>query len=168
MVKMKFSIRFVAFLLSLTSPTLQADTINGSVIGIADGDTLTILDGSYSEHKVRLAAIDAPEKAQPFGQKSKQAMSDLCYRKQATVVVIDTDRYGRSVGEVTCDGVYANEAMLQQGMAWVYRKYAKGYGHFYRVEDEAKSLGRGLWADANPVAPWEWRKAKSACNYRAA
>lgn len=164
MIKMKFSIRFIAFLLSITSTTLQADTIAGSVIGISDGDTLTILDSSKIEHKVRLAAIDAPEKSQPFGQKSKQVMLDLCYRKQASVVIIDVDRYGRSVGEVTCSGVYANEAMLRQGMAWVYRKYAKGYGHFYKVEDEAKSSRRGLWSDASPVAPWEWRKAKRLRN----
>lgn len=135
-------------------------TLDGRVVAIADGDTLTILDSQQIQHKIRLAAIDAPEKSQAFGQQAKQALSDVCYSRQAKVVVVDIDRYERFVGEVTCSGTYANEEMLRKGMAWVYRKYAKGYGSFYSIETDAKKAQSGLWADSNPTPPWEWRKTK--------
>ena len=142
------------------SITAHSETIDGRVVGIADGDTLTLLDAGNMQFKIRLAAIDAPEKAQAFGQRGKEQLSEICFGKQASVNVVDTDRYGRTVGEVVCDGTNANEAMIKSGLAWVYRKYAKGYGHLYAFEDEAKTTKRGLWADPNPTAPWEWRKAK--------
>lgn len=138
----------------------HAETIDGRVIGVSDGDTLTILGVSNTQFKIRLAAIDAPEKAQAFGQRGKQKLSDLCYGKQASVKVISTDRYRRTVGDIDCEGINANEAMIQSGLAWVYRKYAKGYGHLYAFESEAKAAKRGLWADPDPIAPWDWRKAK--------
>ena len=149
----------VAFTLTLPIAA-YAETIEGRVVGVSDGDTLTMLDAGNTQFKIRLAAIDAPEKAQAFGQRGKEKLSDICYGKQASVTVVDTDRYGRTVGEVVCDGTHANEAMIKSGLAWVYRKYAKGYGHLYAFEEEAKAAKRGLWADTNPVAPWEWRKAK--------
>jgi endonuclease YncB( thermonuclease family) len=96
----------------------------------------------------------------PFGQRAKEKLSDICYGKQASVIVVDTDRYGRTVGEITCEGVNANEVMIKSGLAWVYRKYAKGHSHLYAFEDDAKAARRGLWVDPNPVAPWDWRKAK--------
>ena len=157
----KHKIQIVLLALTLTfSLTTHAETIEGRVVGVSDGDTLTVLDAGNTQFKIRLAAIDAPEKAQAFGQRGKEKLSDICYGKQASVTVVDTDRYGRTVGEVVCDGTNANEAMIKSGFAWVYRKYAKGYGHLYAFEDEAKASKRGLWADPNPTAPWEWRKAK--------
>lgn len=148
-----------AVILSFSS-VVTAETLSGRVVGIADGDTMTVLDSTNTQHKIRLAAIDAPEKAQPFGNRSKQSLSDLCFRKQAVVDVVDMDRYGRSVGVVTCDGVKANEAQISAGMAWVYRKYAEGFGYLFPLEDKARSTKLGLWADPTPLAPWEWRKAK--------
>ncbi len=135
-----------------------AGSISGKVVSIADGDTLTILDSSNSQTRVRLSAIDAPEKAQAFGQRGKQELSDICFGKQATIKVVDIDRYGRTVGDVECAGINANEEMIRSGLAWVYRKYAQGYDHLYAIENEAKSAKRGLWADSNPTPPWEWRK----------
>lgn len=131
------------------------------VIAIADGDTLTARCKGNELVKVRLAEIDAPEKAQPFGQRSKQALSQLCYRAEATIDVQTTDRYGRSVGRVTCNGVDANAAQLSRGMAWVYDKYVKDKS-LYAVQDEAVQAKRGLWADPNPIPPWEWRKQARA------
>lgn len=155
--------RLISILVLLISPTIAVSAdISGKVVSVSDGDTITVLSGDKLEHRIRLAAIDAPEKAQAFGQRAKQAMSDLCYGKNAQVKVIDIDRYNRSVGEVRCAGVYANEAMLSKGMAWVYRKYSKGYGNFYSVEEEARTTSRGLWVDPEPVPPWEWRKARRA------
>jgi micrococcal nuclease len=159
MIKHKIQILLLAFTLTFSLAT-HAETIEGRVVGVSDGDTLTILDADNTQFKIRLAAIDAPEKAQAFGQRGKEKLSDICYGKQASVTVVDTDRYGRAVGEVVCDGANANEAMIKSGLAWVYRKYAKGYGHLYVFEEDAKTAKRGLWADTNPVAPWEWRKAK--------
>lgn len=151
-----------ALLLVTSGLAAAADTLSGRVVAISDGDTLTILDGSNTQHKVRLAAIDAPEKAQAFGNRAKQALSDICFGKSAVITVVDTDRYGRTVGEVDCLGTSANQEMLRLGMAWVYRKYAKGYGHFYAFEDDAKASKRGLWTDPNPVPPWEWRHTKKS------
>lgn len=151
----------VIFLLLLAATgSAIADTLSGRVIGVSDGDTLTVLDNTNTQHRIRLAAIDSPEKAQAFGNRAKQALSNICFGKPATITVVDTDRYGRTVGEVNCAGANANEAMLRSGMAWVYRKYAEGYGHFYAIEDEARASKRGLWADISPMPPWEWRKVK--------
>ena len=150
--------KYFLFILLILTGIASADALTGRVVGISDGDTLTLLDASKVQHKIRLAAIDAPEKSQAFGNKSKQALSDLCFDKQASIKVVDTDRYGRTVGEVSCGATNANEAMVRSGMAWVYRKYAKGYPGLYKLEDEAKASKRGVWADPNPVPPWEWRK----------
>jgi endonuclease YncB( thermonuclease family) len=126
------------------------------VVGIADGDTLTARCGtpeSYGQVKVRLAAIDAPEKKQPFGQRSRQALTSLCFRQQARLERADTDRYGRTVANVECAGQDAGTAQVRGGWAWVYRQYAKGRGDLVRLEDAARAGRAGLWADAAPVAP---------------
>ena len=95
-----------------------------TVIGISDGDTLTVLDESKWQVKIRLAEIDAPEKQQPFGTRSKQSLSELCFGKKAEIKPRVKDRYGRTVARVTCDGIDANAEQVNRGMAWVYRKYA--------------------------------------------
>ncbi len=151
--------------LSLSFPVFaNSETINGRVIGVSDGDTLNLLDSSNTQFKIRLAAIDAPEKAQAFGQRAKQKLFDLCYGKRASVQVVSIDRYGRTVGDVDCAGINANEVMVQSGFAWVYRKYDKGHEHLYGLEEEARNARRGLWADPNPIAPWDWRKSKGSKN----
>jgi len=133
----------------------------GKVVGVADGDTLTILDAVNKQHKVRLAYIDAPEKGQAFGNRAKQKLSDVCYGKSAVATVIDTDRYNRIVAEVTCAGVAANKMMVETGMAWVYTKYAKGQGALVAAEFTAKAAKLGLWSTPTQTPPWEFRlKAK--------
>lgn len=99
-----------------------------TVIGISDGDTLTVLDEDKQQVKIRLAEIDAPEKKQPFGTKSKQSLSDLCFGKQAEIIPQVKDRYKRTVARVRCAGVDANAEQVNRGMAWVYRQYAVGAG----------------------------------------
>ena len=116
-------IRFI-FLL-LLSCSVQAETLTGRVVGIADGDTITVLDANRQQHKIRLAGIDAPEKAQPFGDRSKQSLSELVFDKQVVVESNKQDRYGRSVGKVLVNGMDANLAQVNTGMAWWYRDYAK-------------------------------------------
>ena len=115
---------------------------------------------SYALTKVRIAAIDAPEKQQPYGQQAKQALAALCHRQQATIQPKAIDRYGRVVADVRCQGEDAARYLVSQGMAWVYSRYAKGYGDLYLFEEEAQSARRGLWADAHPVPPWQWASRK--------
>ena len=144
------------FLLSLA---VQADTLEGNVVKIADGDTLTLLTSSNEQVKIRLAGIDTPEKKQPFGNKAKQALANLAFQKQALVEVETKDRYGRTVGVVFVDGLNVNAELVKQGMAWVYRKYTDDE-RLYTLESEAKQAKRGLWLDENPIPPWEWRRGR--------
>ena len=130
------------WLLALLAGPLLAADYTGKVVGISDGDTLTLLvpDGaSYRQVKVRLGEIDTPESRQPYGERAKQALSDLAFGQQARVVVQDTDRYGRTVGRVYVGGTDVNAEMVKRGAAWAYRQcvtrcyisdcYAKGYRH---------------------------------------
>lgn len=144
-------------MLLLQSLIANATVISGRVVRIADGDTLTVLDANNNQFKIRLAEIDAPEKKQAFGNKSKQYLSAICYSKQATVRTSENDRYNRIIGYVNCDGVNANKQQVQNGMAWAYKQYVKD-PEFYRLEIDAKTNARGLWADPNPIEPWEFRK----------
>lgn len=152
------------FVVSLWLPlSTVAQTIEGQVVSIADGDTLTVLS-AQTQHKVRLAEIDAPEishgankRGQPFGQRSRQSLAELCFQHSAIVRLVAIDRYGRSVGRVTCDGVDANAEQVRRGMAWVYDKYVTDRG-LYQLQNEASAKRRGLWGDVQPpVPPWEWR-----------
>ena len=133
---------------------VAAALIVGLVVAIADGDTLTVLNEDFQQVKIRLAEIDAPEKRQPFGNRARQSLGEICHEKRAEVRVVDVDRYKRIVGRVFCAGVDANAAQVRRGMAWVYDRCAKDET-LYRLQDEARSAGRGLWTDRNPAAPWK-------------
>jgi micrococcal nuclease len=128
------------------------------VIGIADGHTLTLLVND-KPLKVRLANIDAPEKTQAFGEQSKQSLSELCVGKDARYKEQDIDRYGRNVAVVTCGGVEVNRAQIERGMAWVYARHNKDLS-LPGLEAMARMEHRGLWSDAEPVPPWEFRRPK--------
>jgi len=131
-----------------------------AVVGISDGDTLTVrckTERAPRTLKVRLAEIDAPEKSQRFGRRSKQHLSDICFRRTAELRPITIDSYGRTVAHVTCDRIDASEEQVRTGMAWVFSRYAGKSSALYRVEHDARAARRGLWIDRSPVAPWEWR-----------
>ncbi len=146
-------------LLLLASFLASAETIyQGTVVRIVDGDTLVLLV-DQQQLKIRLADIDTPERKQPFGTKAKQALSDLAFGKQARVVEVTVDRYGRIVGRVYVDGIDVNRELVAQGYAWVYRKYSND-AELLRLEAEAKQMGLGLWADPDPMPPWEWRRGR--------
>ena len=130
------------------------------VVAIADGDTLTArcgVPGQYQQVKVRLAEIDAPEKGQAFGNRSRQHLAALCFQQQAIIRPATTDRYGRTVARVECRGQDANLEQVRAGMAWAYTKYLTD-PDVWQVEEAARAAGSGLWSDREPVAPWEWRK----------
>ncbi len=126
------------------------------VIGIADGDTLTVLEYKRPV-KIRLANIDAPEKRQPYGMKSKKSLSDLCWGTDVTYKIQAIDRYKRVVAVVYCNGVEANRHQVKSGMAWVYTRYNKD-PLLPAFEEKARLEGLGLWADRNPIPPWSFRK----------
>ncbi len=122
------------------------------------GDTLVLLV-DHQQHKIRLSDIDTPERKQPFGTRAKQALSELAFGKQARVVEVTVDRYGRIVGRVFVDGIDVNRELVAQGYAWVYRKYSQDE-ELLKLEAQAKEKGLGLWADPDPIPPWEWRRGR--------
>ena len=150
----------------------SAETLTGMVVGVADGDTITVLDANREQHKIRVAGIDAPEKAQPFGQRSKESLSAMVFGKEVDVQWNKRDRYQRIVGKVwvqpvscpTCPKTLdAGLAQLTLGLAWWYQKYAKEQspedaGRYEFAEQEARAKRAGLWADGQPIPPWDWRK----------
>ncbi len=137
-----------------------SDTITGRVVGVHDGDTLTLLTADKVEVKVRLWGIDAPETGQAFGKNSKESLSDLAFKKEASVEEKSKDRYGRVVGVVTVAGKNVNLVQVETGMAWWYRDYAKKAADFQKAEEQARTKKLGLWANKDPVPPWQWRKEK--------
>jgi micrococcal nuclease len=142
----------LAFALSLAAPAFAYQ-----VIGVSDGDTLTLLV-DRTPLKIRLANIDAPEKKQAFGERSKQSLSDLCFGRDATYKAQTIDKYGRTVARVTCGGVDVNRAQVERGMAWVYDKYNTDRS-LPAVQSEAREAVRGLWSDGGrATTPWEFRR----------
>lgn len=151
----------------LYSSQLWADILEGKVVGVADGDTITVLDSSNTQYKIRLAGIDAPEKKQPFGQVSKRSLSDLVYDKTVQVDWSKTDRYGRLVGKVLVNNLDANLEQVKRGLAWHYSKYKKEQPFedrltYLHAQQEATAAKLGLWVEPNPLAPWDWRKARKS------
>ncbi len=140
-------------------------TLSGRVVRIADGDTITVLDASNTQHRVRLQGIDAPESKQDFGTQSKKKLSGLIFGKDVEVAYEKTDQYGRLVGKILLDGRDINLAQVRSGMAWHYKEYEREQSSedrelYARAEDEARSARRGLWVDTNPVEPSEFRRAE--------
>ena len=146
--------------------------ITGRVVAVIDGDTIKVLDTDNTEHMVRLSGIDAPERGQPYSKTSRIHLASLVAGKEVFVETDKLDIYGRDVGKVwvqpadcpACGKTLdANYAQVLAGMAWWYRYYAEEQspedrGRYESAEDEAKARGWGLWADPNPINPYEWRK----------
>jgi endonuclease YncB( thermonuclease family) len=140
-----------------------AETLTGRVVKVTDGDTLTLLDASQTQHKIRLAGIDAPESRQPWGQRSKAALVALVAGEGVAVDWSKRDRYGRILGKVIVGGTDAGLAQIKAGLAWWYRRYASEQSPADRAiyaaaEAQALAGKKGLWGDPQPVAPWEWRR----------
>ena len=133
----------------------------GRVVKVSDGDTITILDSSKTQHKIRLHGIDAPEKKQAFGNASWKFLAGLVANREVRVVWSKRDRYQRILGTVFVDGKDANLEMLKAGMAWHYKKYDSNPA-YAQAESEARAAKRGLWQEKNPIEPEEFRKARRA------
>lgn len=140
-------------LLSLNS---LVEELSGEVVGVADGDTLTLLVNN-KQVKIQLAEIDSPEKEQPWGSQAKQALSKKVSRKKITVDVLEIDRYGQVVGRIWLDERDINRELVAEGHAWVYRQYMTDPS-ILNDEHNARKQQLGLWSLENPVPPWEWRR----------
>lgn len=152
-----------------------AETVSGRVVHVQDGDSLTILDSEKQQHKIRIAGIDAPEKAQPFGNRSRHNLASMVHGQEAIADCPTTDRYSRKVCKVwvqpsdcpACDKTLdIGYAQISAGLAWWYRAYAKEQpvedrGRYESEENEARLRKRGLWADDNVMPPWDWRKLEN-------
>lgn len=152
----KFFLLQIIFLLVLSGFVLTQER-SGLVVAVFDGDTIEVLDANKQTFRVRFNGIDAPEKSQAFGNASKQYLSDLCYRKQVRVVIVDTDRYSRSIGDVYVNGKLLNSEMVRVGLAWHYKQYSKD-PELARLEVEARKAKAGLWRESDPTPPWLYRR----------
>jgi endonuclease YncB( thermonuclease family) len=151
-----------ALLLCTVSAAFAAEVI-GRVVGVYDGDTLTLVSGGAEQHKIRLAGIDAPEKRQPFSQQSKERLSILVFDRIVRVTWNKRDRYGRIVGKVFLNDVDVNLEMVASGLAWHYRRYQIEQSiadrrKYALAENRARSAHLGLWRELKPVPPWEYRR----------
>jgi endonuclease YncB( thermonuclease family) len=151
-------LRFVIF-----AAAQPQQTITGKVVAIANGDTLTVLDASNKQHKIRLDGIDAPESWQDFRSRAKQSLSDLVFGKTVTVISSKKDRYGRTLGKVMLRGRNINLEQIQRGMAWFYLQYAEelspeDWAAYWRAENAAQEELAGLWRGPSPTPPWLFRR----------
>jgi endonuclease YncB( thermonuclease family) len=137
---------------------LHAETIQGRVVAIQDGDTLEVLQNK-TPIRIRLAHIDCPEKRQAYGKKAKYYLSDLLFKKDIRVEVLNKDRYNRKIGVVFLEDQNINHLMVKKGLAWWYQKYSND-AIYKKLENEARKLKIGLWSQKHPIPPWEFRKRK--------
>jgi endonuclease YncB( thermonuclease family) len=140
----------------------SAGTLTGLCIAVPDGDTIVVRDGNRRRFEVRLQGIDAPEKGQRFGSLARRSLTSLVYRKQVEVDWSKQDKYGRLVGRVYVGDIDVNLSQADAGMAWAYREFlhemsARDQKLFLDAERGARDERRGLWRDANPTPPWDWR-----------
>ena len=137
------------------------DALQGRVVKVADGDTITILDSSNTQHKIRLQGIDAPEKGQAFGKASGKFLAGLVAGREVRIAFSKRDQYNRILGTVYLDDRDINLEMLKAGFAWHYKQYDSTPA-YAKAEAEARAAKRGLWQDKNPTEPHEFRKERRA------
>ena len=147
--------------LAFIRQTHSIQILDGKVVGIADGDTFTLLDASKTQHKIRVEGIDAPESTQDYGTKSRQALADRIFQKTVRVEWREKDKYGRTLGHVFVDGQWVNKGLLSDGWAWHYKEYNQS-AILAEAEAEARAAKVGLWAGNSPVAPWTFRHSPTA------
>jgi endonuclease YncB( thermonuclease family) len=155
--------RLIVLLCLFACTQASAETFEGLIVAVTDGDTITPLDSGRRQHKVRIAGIDAPEKAQPFGQRAKENLSRMAYGKAATAECYKVDRYNRQICTVFVSGKDVGLAQLDAGLAWWFSRYSneqppRQRAEYESAEDRAAADRLGLWQDEAPLPPWQWRK----------
>lgn len=154
--------RIVFAVTVLFTVSAHAD-ISGRIVRILDGDTVEARQENGELTRIRLAGIDAPEKAQPFGQRARQALSDRIAQQQVLITGNERDRYGRLLGTVWLGNDDVNADQVRAGMAWAYRFHGKALSPQYAaLEQSAREQKSGLWADPAPVEPWRWRQSQKS------
>ena len=164
----------ILLLLAASAATANARDIIGKVVAVTDGDTIRVLDDASRQHKIRLTGIDAPEKGQPFGNRSRQQLAALLAGKVVRVETRKKDRYGRVLGKIwvappgcqDCErSVDANLEQIKTGMAWWYYHYAReqpaeDQQAYKAAVSRAREAGIGLWSETGPIPPWAWRRGE--------
>ena len=135
------------------------ETFTAKVVGVSDGDTITVLKDGREQIKIRLDSIDAPESKQDFGQRSKQALSKAIFGKTVTIQKTGEDRYKRTLAFIQIDGKDVATEMVKAGYAWVYTEYSQSKT-LAELQKKAREAKAGLWLHGKPVAPWAWRKER--------
>ncbi len=143
----------------------HANVLLGHVVAVSDGDTITVIDDNKQRHVIRLMGIDAPEKAQAYGQKAKESLSDLVFNKEVSVTWFKRDRYGRTVGQVYVDDTDVCLEQIKRGLAWHYKDYEREQSvedrsRYEIAEEQARNASIGLWRDKNPHAPKLYRATR--------
>ena len=149
------SLRHLLLALSAAAAAAHAETFEASVVGVQDGDSLTVMR-ERQRVRVRLVGIDAPEHKQPYGDQSRKSLTTLCWKKKASIAWVEKDSHQRLLGRVNCSGVDANAEQVRRGLAWA-SPLARDR-EMNALQDAARRARKGLWADAAPVKPWEWRR----------
>ena len=135
----------------------KANLWSAKVIGIVDGDTIDVLNEANETIRIRVNAIDAPQRGQPFGDNAKAFASDFCFGRDVQLVGAETDRYGRVIADVFVDGESLSLALVRAGLAWHYTRFSDDET-LAAAESDARDAKRGLWSDVRHVSPWEWRR----------
>ena len=152
----------ILLLFLLCNCTIAQTTIHGRSVNVADGDTFTLLDDNNTQHRIRLDGIDAPERGQAFGNRSREYLANMIVGKRLSVSFTEKDRYGRILGKVSTDSIHdVNLCMIKSGMAWHY-SYFNSEKEYADAEKDARMKKTGLWVDKNPINPYEFRKSKNA------
>ena len=154
---------FFLVAIALSGWAEPTEFLNGEVVRVHDGDTLSIeIPGQYEWVAVRLYGIDSPEtaypEAQPFSGEAKQRLIALTLGKQVSVRLKGEETYDRVVGEVFVDGVSTNRVLIREGLAWWNKKYEPQDLDLERLEREARKQKLGLWSEPDPVPPWRHRR----------
>jgi len=157
----------IALMLLLGVDASADRIVEGVVRAVFDGDTLLLATRGQDRLMVRLYGIDAPETAkrnmpgQPFGRVAKMTLMYKVMGRLVTAEIVDTDQYQRAVAVVRYEGRDINREMVAEGLAWSYRQYLRApyASEYIGAEERARALHKGLWRDANPLPPWEFRQA---------
>jgi endonuclease YncB( thermonuclease family) len=142
----------------------HAATLSGRVIVVPEGDTIVVIDANRTRHTVRLAAIDAPERNQTFGNRARACLAKWVYQRNVLIEWNRTDAGGRLLGVIIVDGHDVNLELVRAGCAWWQRDGAQAPDErdvYEQAEKAARERKLGLWGDPKPVPPWEWRPAST-------
>lgn len=152
----RLSILVLQVILSSLTSWGQVQTISGKLVAVSDGDTFTLLSSDQTEYKIRLNGIDCPEKGQDFSKKAKNYTYQFCQGKTVFAEIVSKDKYGRSIANVSVNGISLNQSLVAEGLAWHFVKYSSD-ATLAQLELNARKKKINIWSLTNPMAPWIYR-----------